>query len=975
MMAPVDSENIPPAINDDYVSSKGNDGEIIATGKGQTSPLRIQKLRGQSLDVASSALIPVSDTNSRRNSPDVNISGKFEAENRSASSNTLSYDIQTSEEQTMLMDKYETEVDPQEIYENAKKSFDSDISQVKLEGTGSYSNVTCRKKVKFDEAPSLYTFDVKSPADSPRIGCLEESDDDDFPSHMDPKDVIDPNQGRPLPQIPNAENKESVDMPMAITLPTPDIGSSLLTGEEFNYEDASFDNQFVNQFAHLNKLVSKHGSVRYNLDNLADDSTESEGNSPPTPSENVFTPMSREELRVRAKERLQKSPNNSTLGESQFRTTVPQSAVLKALQSLEMSSSNEMEFSQQLSQNISIHLSSHKDVEGGNHSRSSTLELPDFGQPIFNDYLDNDELNNPGTPLGKIESSLDNIPNLPSPSKEEIQGSPVSIAESEKTIRNSELKTRKSLASLNIPLNNFSSAKRMSDNLTYSPDSYHQPLTPEVVSPFKGKPILDLDVCEDKSFFSEFGKEYERRSEKITRGYITREHSTIIQAVSNSVNDEEPQKMVLPPISSPNKISTEPLVKPSIPPKNSNIPKQLPLQPQPPSNKMISIPVKPRTPSKPPTVSPRKELVEETSTPIQSQPQQLPDRGRLFVRLMSLRDLKLPLPDGSTKHFSCTLDNGVHSITTPWSRLGYNSLIDQEFEFLVQNDLQFMLTLKMNVDDNSKDGKARSKSGFGKLISSPKKFSRSSLMNDSLMSSIGRDGTFGQCAITFGQIRERCYGKLLTTTIDCTNRWATEPPSSPGKGKKDEIMRKKPYTVGSLQLQLFFVPGVSTQENPLPKSIEACMADLRIAKWYNTILLEGFLSQSGADCKLGSKRRYFILKGPKLIAHHEFTMQGKLSIDLKKAVLLYSSQTQNREEETGEIFGEENFRIKFSNGDYIDFSSQESQVIQQWVSVLKGIIGSVPKLQPWTESLEKQSNSTPRLLNISQIANRSQNMS
>jgi hypothetical protein len=71
--------------------------------------------------------------------------------------------------------------------------------------------------------------------------------------------------------------------------------------------------------------------------------------------------------------------------------------------------------------------------------------------------------------------------------------------------------------------------------------------------------------------------------------------------------------------------------------------------------------------------------------------------GRLFIKVVKLKEVELPLPKGiSTQfiididdpmYFSCTLDNGLHCVTTPFKLLQTESKIDQEFE-LFSHQLQ-----------------------------------------------------------------------------------------------------------------------------------------------------------------------------------------------------------------------------------------------------------------------------------------------
>ena len=56
------------------------------------------------------------------------------------------------------------------------------------------------------------------------------------------------------------------------------------------------------------------------------------------------------------------------------------------------------------------------------------------------------------------------------------------------------------------------------------------------------------------------------------------------------------------------------------------------------------------------------------------------ERGRLFVKVMGVKDLGLPLPQDQPTYFCLTLDNGLHCVTTSWLELGKNAPIGQEFE-------------------------------------------------------------------------------------------------------------------------------------------------------------------------------------------------------------------------------------------------------------------------------------------------------
>lgn len=63
-----------------------------------------------------------------------------------------------------------------------------------------------------------------------------------------------------------------------------------------------------------------------------------------------------------------------------------------------------------------------------------------------------------------------------------------------------------------------------------------------------------------------------------------------------------------------------------------------------------------------------------------SAPPENGERGRLFVKVIGVKDLTLPMPQREPTWFCLTLDNGLHCVTTSWLELAKNAPIGQEFE-------------------------------------------------------------------------------------------------------------------------------------------------------------------------------------------------------------------------------------------------------------------------------------------------------
>ncbi|KAI2626463.1 DUF1709-domain-containing protein [Hypoxylon sp. NC1633] len=373
------------------------------------------------------------------------------------------------------------------------------------------------------------------------------------------------------------------------------------------------------------------------------------------------------------------------------------------------------------------------------------------------------------------------------------------------------------------------------------------------------------------------------------------------------------------------------------------------------------------------------------------------EKGRLFIKVMGVKDLDLPLPKNERVWFSLTLDNGVHCVTTSWLELARNAPIGQEFELVVPNDLEFQLTLNVKLDKPApqhvpappaKSSKPKT-SAFSRVFTSPKKrkemearqraedeayaqaqrdaaTKKKNIMPtawDLLSPFAAEDGTFARAYVCLREHESRCYGRPYMTEIAAFNEWATEEPgfASSFKNKRpgmpsNAVVRRAPYKVGKLDVQLLFVPrpkGSSVDE--MPKSMNGCIRELKIAEERLSRNWEGHLSQQGGDCPYW-RRRYFKLVGTKLTAYHETTRQPRATINLSNAKRLIDDRRQLTDPETtgrngkrrrsafaedeeGYMFVEEGFRIRFNNGELIDFYADTREDKQGWMKVLGDVIG------------------------------------
>ncbi|KAL0931891.1 GTP binding protein [Colletotrichum truncatum] len=371
------------------------------------------------------------------------------------------------------------------------------------------------------------------------------------------------------------------------------------------------------------------------------------------------------------------------------------------------------------------------------------------------------------------------------------------------------------------------------------------------------------------------------------------------------------------------------------------------------------------------------------------------ERGRLFVKVLGVKDLDLPIPRNDRTWFSLTLDNGVHCVTTAWLELARNAPIGQEFELVVPNDLEFQLTLnvklekpipkKVVVQSPTKAPKPKT-STFSRVFASPKKRKEMELRAreeeerlaaqqreaqarqmkvaptawDLLSPLAAEDGSFARSYVCLKEHESRCYGRPYVVDVACFNEWATEEAAfaSSVKSKRGNtaVVRRAPYKIGKLELQLLFVPRPKgATDEDMPKSMNSCIREIKAAEERLAKNWEGHLSQQGGDCPYW-RRRYFKLVGTKLTAYHEATRQPRATINLTNAKRLIDDrralterETTGKngrrrrsafaEEEEGYMFVEEGFRIRFNNGELIDFYADTAEDKEGWMQALTDVVG------------------------------------
>ncbi|KAF8439275.1 hypothetical protein L210DRAFT_3672594 [Boletus edulis BED1] len=347
-----------------------------------------------------------------------------------------------------------------------------------------------------------------------------------------------------------------------------------------------------------------------------------------------------------------------------------------------------------------------------------------------------------------------------------------------------------------------------------------------------------------------------------------------------------------------------------------------------------------------------------------------------FSSVLSVKGLKVPIPQHATA-LTCTLNNGIHFVTTPETWLSSDARINQEFELIEHNKLEFTLTLKIRRDPyivaqfkalSPPPARAppppppplpKPKGGmFSFLSSSPKKTVVRSTpplpppapphkLPDNLARYLKQDGTLARALISFKDIAARCDVRLLEIKYPLIGQRS----ESSGGATTMEL--------GEIVLQMFRLPSLpGVTSNQLPQSMDECLRSLRHVAWHKITYFEGTLTQNGGDCKTW-RRRMFRVTGANLIAFNDVTKKAMATINLKKAIAVEDTQDAQlaalspdgrcRDDYHSLIAVERSFRLVFSEQDILFFADSDDEKAK-WLEVLCALVGHIPPNPLWRSS-------------------------
>ncbi|KAH3663868.1 hypothetical protein OGAPHI_005271 [Ogataea philodendri] len=335
----------------------------------------------------------------------------------------------------------------------------------------------------------------------------------------------------------------------------------------------------------------------------------------------------------------------------------------------------------------------------------------------------------------------------------------------------------------------------------------------------------------------------------------------------------------------------------------------------------------------------------------------LGEYGRFFLRVMGLRELKLPEIAHRNAKFQIVLDNSIHRLTTdyfPIESAGFVP-VNKEFELVVADALDIVMTLKIKYDkpkaqlvEVTDKRKVKPKNVFAKMLGykdivTSTRYVTKPAEKDPLAELVAADGSFAKFFISFANFEHHVTGESKIFKLDGMNEW---------RSSNDKSKPAVPYKVCAADFNMLFVPRTSEYET-LPISIKNAY-DM-VAEVRNTLseTNEGYMYQEGGDVEVWS-RRFFKLQGYDLCAHNDTTFKLKARINLKRVV---DVEYVGKEDTAGSkrvysdrLLLNNSFKLRFANGETIYFGCDSKEEKTRWVELLETIGAQNSFMrQPWVK--------------------------
>ncbi|CUS22173.1 LAQU0S04e09868g1_1 [Lachancea quebecensis] len=348
---------------------------------------------------------------------------------------------------------------------------------------------------------------------------------------------------------------------------------------------------------------------------------------------------------------------------------------------------------------------------------------------------------------------------------------------------------------------------------------------------------------------------------------------------------------------------------------------------------------------------------------------QMQDLGKFYILVKSIQKLKLEDIERHSPEVSLELDNGTHIVQTPWQLLKKEGIqVNQEFELIMKNNEfgnapQLVITVKCRYKRPQAElieiverVPVKKKMPFGKTkYTINKKFVQKKLDFDTWDLKFAQDGSFARCTVPLvSDLLEQASHTQKTSRFPLYNEWERQKNASQQHVSLCELPRKPAYEVGEISLEMCFLPRTSKHEK-FPKTLKLAHDVVERFNEQQRISFQGFLWQEGGDVECSLQKRFFVLKGTQLVAHHEITKKPQALINLLKVVSVVGEGkiTEDNIKKvrnfTDIVLFSECFKLIFENGEVINLDAESAELKSKWTELLTRVVELNKFHQPWVK--------------------------
>ncbi|KAG0674285.1 Bud site selection protein bud4 [Kluyveromyces marxianus] len=348
----------------------------------------------------------------------------------------------------------------------------------------------------------------------------------------------------------------------------------------------------------------------------------------------------------------------------------------------------------------------------------------------------------------------------------------------------------------------------------------------------------------------------------------------------------------------------------------------------------------------------------------------LPDQGKLYVKLKSIKAIRLDQIKHHQAKYSVEFDNGKEVVETPWKDMpeGESIKLDQEIEINMDSpDMKLFITLRIRYTSPQcqlvevvEKVPIKKKFNFGKTkYKLEKRFVNKKITFDDWDFKFAKDGSFARCHVDVDKrVLRKIEYECKELTFDMINEWERQfdPHAAKSYNQNNiwKLPRKPASTVCSLAADILYIPRTSPMER-FPKNLKSVKKCYQKYLEQQNISKEGFLWQEGGDVDGMLKRRYMVLKGTELIAHDENSRKPETLLNLLNVVDVYvdgktisGKQIRNF---TDMVLFSDCFKLVFVNDEVINFNADSQTSKREWVDALSRVIELNKFHQPWIKRL------------------------